>query len=198
MTIAPARAAARDGAGLRARCSAAARRCRRGFRSIPVPSLSWLGIGRGAKKPGPLPAFDAKATARVDWQVSLGGKGGDGFAPAVRKEVIYAASPDGTDRQRRSGDRQAELAHQRRAQTFRGRGRRYATSSSSAPTRPTCSPSTPAASRCGTARSPARSPDRRPVAEGIVVVWSLDGKIFALATKPTARANGSTSARCRR
>jgi outer membrane protein assembly factor BamB len=64
--------------------------------SIPVPSLSWLGLGRGQKKPGPLPAFDAKATARVDWQVAMGGKGGFGFSPAVRSDVIYAASPDGT------------------------------------------------------------------------------------------------------
>jgi len=64
--------------------------------TIPVPSLSWLGIGRGAKKPRALPAFEAKANARVEWQVAMGGKGGFGFSPAVRKEVIYAASPDGT------------------------------------------------------------------------------------------------------
>jgi outer membrane protein assembly factor BamB len=64
--------------------------------SIPPPSLSWLGIGRSAPKPGPLPSFDAKVTARVDWQVPLGAKGGEGFAPAVRPDAIYAASPDGT------------------------------------------------------------------------------------------------------
>ncbi len=63
--------------------------------SIPTPSLSWLGFGHSAK-PGPLPTFDAKASARVIWQVPLGGKGGTSFAPAVRANAIYAASPDGT------------------------------------------------------------------------------------------------------
>lgn len=65
------------------------------FPSIPTPSLSWLGFGH-SNKPGPLPTFDAKATGRVNWQVALGGKGGAGFAPAVRANAIYAASPDGT------------------------------------------------------------------------------------------------------
>jgi len=66
------------------------------FPSIPAPSLSWLGIGRSHPKPGPLPSFDAKVTPRVDWQVPLGAKGGEAFAPAVRPDAIYAASPDGT------------------------------------------------------------------------------------------------------
>jgi outer membrane protein assembly factor BamB len=64
--------------------------------SIPPPSLSWLGIGRSAPKPGPLPSYEAKVTARVNWQVPLGAKGGEAFAPAVRPDAIYAASPDGT------------------------------------------------------------------------------------------------------
>jgi outer membrane protein assembly factor BamB len=66
------------------------------FPSIPPPSLSWLGIGRSAHKPGPLPSFDAKVTPLVNWQVALGAKGGESFAPAIRPEAIYAASPDGT------------------------------------------------------------------------------------------------------
>jgi outer membrane protein assembly factor BamB len=64
--------------------------------SIPPPSLSWLGIGRSAHKPGPLPAYEATVTAIVNWQVALGAKGGESFAPAIRPEAIYAASPDGT------------------------------------------------------------------------------------------------------
>jgi outer membrane protein assembly factor BamB len=66
------------------------------FPSIPPPSLSWLGIGRSAHKPGPLPSYDAKVTPLVNWQVALGAKGGESFAPAIRPEAIYAASPDGT------------------------------------------------------------------------------------------------------
>ena len=51
---------------------------------------------RYSHKPGPLPTYDAKVTPRVDWQVPLGAKGGQSFAPAVRSDAIYAASPDGT------------------------------------------------------------------------------------------------------
>jgi outer membrane protein assembly factor BamB len=66
------------------------------FPSIPPPSLSWLGIGRSAHKPGPLPSYDAKVTPLVNWQVALGAKGGESFAPTILPEAIYAASPDGT------------------------------------------------------------------------------------------------------
>lgn len=65
------------------------------FPTIPTPSFSWLGFGQ-SNKPGPLPAIDAKATPRVNWQVALGGKGGTSFAPAVQPNAIYAATPDGT------------------------------------------------------------------------------------------------------
>jgi len=56
------------------------------------PSFSWFSHDH---KPGPLPAFDAKANARVNWQLALGGKGGSGFAPAALADALYAASPDG-------------------------------------------------------------------------------------------------------
>jgi outer membrane protein assembly factor BamB len=64
--------------------------------SIPTPSLAWLGIGKGVPKPGPLPAYENTATATVNWQVALGAKGGANFAPAVLPQVIYASVPDGT------------------------------------------------------------------------------------------------------
>jgi outer membrane protein assembly factor BamB len=64
--------------------------------SIPTPSLAWLGIGRGVAKPGPLPAYQSTAVATVKWQVALGVKGGANFAPAVLSDVIYASAPDGT------------------------------------------------------------------------------------------------------
>ena len=112
-----------------------------------------------------------------------------------RRLRLLAGSPQGRDlrresrwhhRQRRAVDRPAELAYHRRAQAFGRRRRRAPTASSSAPTRPTCSPSTPAASRCGGQgfQRSRRAADR---AEGIVVVWSLDGKIFGLAEADGAR-----------
>lgn len=64
--------------------------------SLPTPSLSWLGIGKSAAKPGPLPAYDNTAVATVNWQVPLGAKGGANFAPAVLPGTIYASAPDGT------------------------------------------------------------------------------------------------------
>jgi outer membrane protein assembly factor BamB len=64
--------------------------------SLPTPSLAWLGIGKGPAKPGPLPAYENTAVATVNWQVSLGAKGGANFAPAVLPQVIYASAPDGT------------------------------------------------------------------------------------------------------
>ena len=64
--------------------------------SLPTPSLTWLGIGKEPPKPGPLPAYQSIATATVKLKVALGVKGGENFAPAVLANVIYASSPDGT------------------------------------------------------------------------------------------------------
>jgi outer membrane protein assembly factor BamB len=64
--------------------------------SLPTPSLAWLGIGKDTAKPGPLPAYQSIATATVNWKVALGVKGGANFAPAVLADVIYASAPDGT------------------------------------------------------------------------------------------------------
>ena len=64
--------------------------------SIPTPSLAWLGIGKGVPKPGPLPAYENTAVAVVNWQLPLGAKGGANFAPAVLPQVVYASAPDGT------------------------------------------------------------------------------------------------------
>ncbi len=64
--------------------------------SLPTPSLTWLGIGKETPTPGPLPAYQSIATATVKWKVALGVKGGENFAPAVLADVIYASAPDGT------------------------------------------------------------------------------------------------------
>jgi outer membrane protein assembly factor BamB len=60
------------------------------------PSLpAWLKFGKDPHKPGPLPEFTAKATARVSWQVAVASKATPGFAPAAQGAVLYAAAPDG-------------------------------------------------------------------------------------------------------
>lgn len=147
--------------------------------SIPVPSLAWLGIGRGSKKVGPLPEFAAKASARVDWQVPLGGKGGEAFAPAVGKDVIYAASPDGTivSVDAATGRQNWRITTESKLSAGVGAGTDsvvvgtdkaevYAFDANGKPT------------WNGKVSSEVAGPPT--VAEGLVAVWSLDGKIFGL------------------
>jgi outer membrane protein assembly factor BamB len=148
--------------------------------SIPVPSLSWLGIGRGAKKPGPLPAFDAKATARVDWQVQVGGKGGFGFTPAVRKEAIYAAGPDGTivSVDPATGRQNWRITAERRLSAGVGAGpNSIAVGTDKADVFAFDTSGKPLWK--GKVSSEVAGPPTD--AEGIIAVWSLDGKIFGLA-----------------
>jgi outer membrane protein assembly factor BamB len=57
------------------------------------PSFSWFHSG---PKLGPLPDYVAKTTPRLNWEVSVGGKAGGGFAPAVLTDTVYAAGEDGT------------------------------------------------------------------------------------------------------
>ncbi len=75
--------------------------------SLPPSMTSWLPSstipiltpefwGFKVTRPGPLPEFQAKLTAKLDWQVSLGSKGKAIFAPAIVGDAIYAAGPDGT------------------------------------------------------------------------------------------------------
>jgi outer membrane protein assembly factor BamB len=59
--------------------------------TIPAPSLRWI---YDTKKPGPLPELSASATATVSWQAQVG-TAGPGFSPAVLSDAIYAAAHDG-------------------------------------------------------------------------------------------------------
>ena len=59
--------------------------------TIPAPSLRWI---YDSKKPGPLPELKASATASVSWQADVG-SAGPGFSPAVLADAIYAAAQDG-------------------------------------------------------------------------------------------------------
>jgi outer membrane protein assembly factor BamB len=65
--------------------------------SIPPPSFDWLTsmFGGGAKKLGPLPEIKATATPQVVWQVSVG-KAAPGLAPAITPIAIYAAATSGS------------------------------------------------------------------------------------------------------
>ena len=59
--------------------------------TIPAPSLRWI---YDTKKPGPLPELKASATASISWQAQVG-VAGPGFSPAVLSDAIYAAAQDG-------------------------------------------------------------------------------------------------------
>jgi outer membrane protein assembly factor BamB len=149
--------------------------------SVPRPSLSWLGLGHKEAKPGPLPAYDAKVTPRINWQVAVGGKGTSlSFAPAVRPEAIYAAAPDGAI---------VSVEPTSGRQNWRIKADKPLTAGVGAGT---------AAVVVGTNKGEVLAFDTsgKPlwqgkvssevagppaVAEGKVIVWSLDGRIFALA-----------------
>ena len=154
--------------------------------SLPTPSLAWLGIGRSAPKPGPLPAFDAKATAAIDWQVALGGKSGPNFAPAVLPDVVYASNPDGTivSVDEASGRLNWRIKADKALQAGAG--------------------ASPTAVAVGTdqgdvlafdsagkplwqARVSSEVAGPPKAAEGKIIAWSLDGKIFAFADSDGSR-----------
>lgn len=60
---------------------------------MPAPSLRWL-QGSG-KKPGPLPELAASVTPAIAWQAPVG-KAAAGFAPLVTADAVYVAALDGT------------------------------------------------------------------------------------------------------
>jgi outer membrane protein assembly factor BamB len=63
---------------------------------IPTPSFGWLtSMFGGGKKLGPLPDFPTTANTQVVWQVALG-KSAPGLAPAITPNAIYAANSSGS------------------------------------------------------------------------------------------------------
>ncbi|HTS21799.1 MAG TPA: outer membrane protein assembly factor BamB [Casimicrobiaceae bacterium] len=151
------------------------------------PSLpSWLRFGKDPHKPGPLPEFTAKANARVNWQVAVGGKASVGFAPAERSDVVYAAASDGA---------LVAVDPATGAQLWRVNAGKPLSAGVGADATEIV---------VGTDKGDvlAFDPGGKPlwqtkvssevngpprVADGIVVVWSLDGKIYALAQADGAR-----------
>ena len=59
--------------------------------TIPAPSFSWFS---SSKNSGPLPEFKPTANLQVAWQVAVG-KANPGLAPAVTPDAIYAAGASG-------------------------------------------------------------------------------------------------------
>jgi len=63
---------------------------------IPAPSFGWLtSMFGGGKKLAPVPDFPTTANAQIVWQVALG-KSTPGLAPAITPDAIYAATNSGT------------------------------------------------------------------------------------------------------
>lgn len=60
--------------------------------AIPPPSFDWFS---SSKKLGPLPEFKATVTPKIIWQVPIG-KSAPGLEPAVSREAVYAAGTNGT------------------------------------------------------------------------------------------------------
>ncbi len=143
----------------------------------PPPSLSWL-WGGGAKKLGPLPEINATVTPQIAWQAGVG-KAAPGFAPTVSGDAVYAAAMDGTLTRfdARSGRSVWQVAA----------GKRLSAGAGADPTLVVV----------GTDKGDvlAFDPDGKPqwqavvssevispprIGEGIVVVWSGDGRVFGL------------------
>lgn len=151
------------------------------------PSLSsLLPWSHSAPKVGPLPAFDAKATARVNWQVSLGGSEGAGFAPAVLSDSLYAANTEGTlvgvdpatgaQRWRSNAGKPLSAGVGADASMLivgTNKGDVLAFDASGKPRWQTKVP------------SEVSGPPK--LADGTVIVWSLDGKIFGLSAADGSR-----------
>ncbi len=60
--------------------------------TIPAPSFRWFS---SSKTLGPLPEFKPLANARIGWQASIG-KALPGLEPAVTSDAIYSAATNGT------------------------------------------------------------------------------------------------------
>ena len=150
--------------------------------SIPAPSMSsisWM-WGAGPKKPGPLPEFKATTAATAVWQVSVG-KAAPGLAPAVLPGAVYAAATDGTI---------VRLDPATGSTTWRiAAGTRLAAGVGADPTIVAVGTDKgevlafdPDGKPLWTARVSSEVVSPPDVAEGIVAVWSGDGRLYGLSS----------------
>ena len=143
--------------------------------SIPVPSFDWLW---GGKKIPPLPEIKATVTPQIVWQAPVG-RAAPGLAPVLTRVGIYAAASDGTIIRANPDTGQTAWRITATSRLAAGVGAGAALLA------------------VGNAKGEvfAFDPDGKPlwqsrvtsevlsppvVAEGIVIVWSGDGRIYAL------------------
>jgi outer membrane protein assembly factor BamB len=149
-------------------------------------SWSWPWSSGDGPKLGPLPAFEAKATGRMNWQIALSGKDSAGFAPAVLPDVVYGASPDGdllsvdpaTGRQNWRSAAGTPLSGGIGADK-----NMVAVGTSKAQVLAFDAKGTP----LWTAKISSELAGPPQIAEGMVVAWSLDGRIFGLSSADGSR-----------
>ena len=143
--------------------------------TIPVPSFDWFSSG---KKLGPLPEIKATVTPQIAWQVAVG-KAGPGLAPAVTSDALYAASTSGTIVRVDPATGSAAWRIEAGKRLSAGVGA-DATLVAVGTDKGDVLAFTPDGKPLwqATVTSEIVSPPK--VAEGIVVVWSGDGRVFGL------------------
>jgi outer membrane protein assembly factor BamB len=143
--------------------------------TIPVPSFDWL---FSSKKPGPLPEINQTVTPRVAWQSSVG-KAAPGLAPAITPDAIYAASANGTlvRVDPKSGQPLWRVEVGKRLSAGVGADQTLVAVGTD---KGEVLAFTPDGKPLWQAKVTSEIVSPPQVAEGIVVVWSGDGKIFGL------------------
>ncbi len=146
---------------------------------------TWLG-GTPEKVLPPPPAVTSTAPAKIVWQSALGARAAPGFSPAVTAETIFAALPDGTltATDARSGSTRWRQSVGKRLSTGPGSDGRLVVVG-------TAKGEVLAFDASGKPRweskvsSEVVSPPR--LADGMVVVWSGDARIFGLSAEDGKR-----------
>jgi outer membrane protein assembly factor BamB len=142
--------------------------------SIPVPSFDWF----SSKKIGPLPPFTATATAKIDWQVAVG-KAAPGLEPMVASDAVYAAATNGSlvRIDPATGANAWRIEAAKRVSAAAGAGSSIvAVGTDKGDVLAFTTDGKPAWQIKVT--SEVVSPPK--IAEGVVVIWSGDGRVFGL------------------
>jgi len=143
--------------------------------TIPVPSFDWLW---GGKKLGPLPEYKATVSPHVLWQINVG-SAAPGFAPAVTASAIYAAAADGTILRANPDTGQTAWRISAETRLSAGVGADVATLAVGTSKGEVLAFDTSGKKLWqSTVSSELLSPPM--VSEGLVSVWSGDGRLYAL------------------